>query len=263
LEIGTSQTGAIDSIGDTDWWKVNLVYGFTYQVWIEGYLQGKGTLYDPYLGVYSGAGVFSFGNDDASFLSYYSYSYVTPSSTGFIFLSAEENGGNATGTYTITIWQDELASTSSAAIAVVNAVSNIGHLGWQSDTSDWYKVTLTAGVLYQFDLIGSASDGAIGGLTLVDPYLMLRDSAGIALLLNDDSGVGLNSRIFYTPTTSGTYFLDSQESGSNSSGTYRLIVNSSPASTALTLGTAQGGTIDFAGNINLYSVALTAGVAYG
>ena len=262
LPIGTSASSAIDFVGDTDWWRVDLVYGYRYQVWIEGYTQGKGTLYDPYLGVYSGSGVFSFANDDASFLSYYSYAFVTPSATGFLFLSAEENGNNATGTYTITIWRDELASTASAATVGLNSVSGVGHIGWQGDVSDWYGVTLVAGVQYQFDLIGAGGEGTAAGLTLVDPSLVLRNSSGTFISSNDDSGLEHNSRIFYTPSASGTYFLDAQEFGNDAFGTYRLIVNSSPTVAGLTLGVPQAGVIGFAGEVNLYSVLLTAGVTY-
>jgi hypothetical protein len=32
LSIGSSQTSAIDFAGDTDWWKVSLQAGFSYQV---------------------------------------------------------------------------------------------------------------------------------------------------------------------------------------------------------------------------------------
>jgi subtilisin family serine protease len=263
LEIDTSDTSSIDFLGDTDWWKVNLVYGFRYQVWINGYFEGQGTLLNPYLAVYSGAGVYSFANDNADSLSFYSYAYVTPSSTGYLFLSAEESGHNATGSYTIIIWQDELASTASAATIAFNSVSSVGHIGWQGDTSDWYKVTLTAGVQYQFDLIGSAADGTAAGLTLADPWLYLRNSSGASLIYDNDSGLGLNARIFYTPSTSGTYYLDAQALSSYSYGTYRLIINAAPTTAVLNLGIAQTGSIDFSGNVNLYSVTLAAGVAYG
>jgi hypothetical protein len=262
LTIGSSSFSAIDYIGDTDWWKVDLVSGYRYQVWIEGYWEGRGTLYNPYLGVYSTNGGFSFANDDVSSLNFYSYAYLTPISTGFIFLSAEESGNNATGTYTITIWLDELASTASAATVSVNSVSGVGHVGWQGDVSDWYGVTLLAGVQYQFDLIGAGGEGTSAGLTLVDPSLVLRNSSGTLISSDDDSGLEHNSRIFYTPSASGRYFLDAQEFGNDAAGTYRLIVNSSPAVAWLTLGIPQRGVIGFVGEVNLYSVTLTAGVTY-
>lgn len=263
LTIGTSASSAIDFIGDSDWWKVNLIYGYRYQVWIEGYYENNGSLLDPFLSVYSGNGTFSFSNDDAAYPSLYSYSYVTPSSTGYLFLAASESGNNAVGTYTITIWQDEIASTASGANIATNAISDKGHLGWQGDISDWYKVTLTAGVQYQFDLIGSAADGSLVDLTLLDPFLVLRNSDGIAIVDNDESGIDHNARIFYTPTTTGTYFLDAQEYGNNAYGTYRLVVNAAPTTGSLTLGASQTGALTTNGEINLYSVTLTAGVSYG
>jgi len=263
LAIGTSASSAIDFVGDTDWWKVNLVYGYRYQVWIEGYYENKGSLVDPFLSVYSGNGTFAFSNDDVAALNFYSYSYVTPSSTGYLFLGASESGNNAAGTYTITIWQDELASTASAATIAVNSISEVGHIGWQGDASDWYKVTLTAGVQYQFDLIGSAADGAQVDLSLFDPFLVLRNSDGTAIVENDESGIDHNARIFYTPTTTGTYYLDAQEYGNNAYGTYRLIVNAAPTTGSLPLGTSQSGALTSNGEVNLYSVTLTAGVSYG
>ena len=263
LPIGTSASSAIDFVGDTDWWKVNLTYGFGYQIWSEGSGSGNGTLADPYLGIYNSAGTFQYGVDDiVQYINRDSYTNIVPSASGTFFLSAQEYGGDAIGSYTITIWQDELASVASAATVAVNSVSAIGHIGWQSDTSDWYRVTLTAGVEYQFDLIGSSNDGSASGLTLVDPWLCLRNSSGAALTSDDSDGLGGNSRIFYTPTTSGTYFLDAQESGVDAYGTYRIIVNSTPTSGTITLGTSLTGTVDFNGDIDRYSVYLTAGNTY-
>ncbi|MEI7815979.1 MAG: S8 family serine peptidase [Desulfuromonadales bacterium] len=263
LPIGTSASSAIEFIGDTDWWKVNLTYGFGYQIWVEGYGSGNGTLVDPYLGIYNSAGTFQYGVDDiVQYINRDSYTNTIPSASGTFFLSAQEYGGNAIGSYRITIWQDELASVASAATVAVNSVSAVGHIGWQGDISDWYRVILTAGVQYQFDLIGSSNDGLASGLTLVDPWLWLRDSSGVALTADDSDGLGGNSRIFYTPTTSGTYFLDAQESGVDAYGTYRIIVNSTPTSGAITLGTSQTGAVDFNGDVDRYSVYLTAGNTY-
>jgi subtilisin-like proprotein convertase family protein len=263
ISIGASAASAIDFFGDTDWWKVNLTYGFGYQIWVEGSGSGNGTLADPYLGIYNSVGTFQYGADDiVPYINKDSYTNIIPTASGTFFLSAEEYGNNAIGSYRITIWQDELASVTSAATVAVNSVSALGHVGWQGDYSDWYGVTLTAGIQYQFDLIGSANDGLYTGLTLVDPWLWLRNSSGDILTADDDAGLGGNSRIFYTPTTSGTYFLDAQESGVDAYGTYRIIVNSNPTSGALTIGTSQTGTLDFNGDVNRYTVNLIAGNTY-
>jgi methionine-rich copper-binding protein CopC len=95
-------------------------------------------------------------------------------------------------------------------------------LGYGVDTADWVSITLQAGVSYQFDLIGSAADGA-SSLTLDDPLLALRSSAGTVISVDDDSGVELNSRLFYTPSVSGTYFLDVERTGT----AHQALINSS------------------------------------
>jgi hypothetical protein len=58
-----------------------------------------------------------------------------------------------------------------------------------------YKVQLKAGVTYTIDLISSD----------FDTYLRLENDAGVQVAVDDDGGDGLNARIVYTPTRSGTY----------------------------------------------------------
>jgi Ca2+-binding RTX toxin-like protein len=261
LPTNSSATSSIDYLGDTDWWRVYLNSGYQYQVWVEGWYSGNGTLLDPYLAIYNAIGAQQLNNDNYSLLTFDSYLTAIPSSSGHFYLSAEEAGNNATGSYQITLWQDEIASTATAAAVAVNGSVN-GHIGWQDDVADWYAVNLTAGFTYQFDLVGSSADGASSGLTLVDPWLTLHSVAGTILIFDDDSGLGLNSRIFYTPSTSGTYYLDVEESGTNASGIYQLFVNSSPLSGTLTLGTSEYGGVDFAGEVDLYGITLTAGTTY-
>ena len=257
--INSSASSSIDYFGDTDWWRVSLTGGFGYQVWVEGWSSGGGTLADPYLAVYNSAGVLQLYNDDISLFNYDSYLSVVPSGSGTFYLSAEEFGNNATGTYTISILLDQLASTASAATIPVNSLV-VDLIGLQGDTSDWYRVTLTAGTVYQFDLVGTAGDGSL--LTLFDPWLALRNSSGGLITFDDDSGVGYNSRIFYTPITSGTYFLDAQVAN-NGYGTYSLIVNAAPTAGTITVGSSVAGSINFTGDTNLHSLSLTAGVTYG
>ncbi|MEY4592221.1 MAG: hypothetical protein RIR18_1116 [Pseudomonadota bacterium] len=261
LSVGSSASSIIDFNGDTDWFKVALKYGYQYQVWVEGWSNGNGTLVDPYLAVYNSVGVFQLGADDISLYNKDAAITTTPSSTGTFFLGVSEYGNNATGTYKVTLWQDQLASTATAA-TIANNSGTTDRIGWQSDTSDWYSVYLTAGTNYQFDLLGSSGDGALSGLTLADPWLALRNGSGLALVVNDDSGLGNNSRIYYTPTTSGTYYLDAEESGANGYGIYRLVVNSTPVVSAITLGSSTSGVIGFSDDVNLYSVKLTAGQTY-
>ncbi len=95
-----------------------------------------------------------------------------------------------------------------------------------SGDQDWYKVTLVAGVTYQFDLMGT------GGDALADPYLELMNASGDQLKFDDDGGTELNSLLRFTPTTSGTYFVNAHgwidAGGATSTGSYTLTATQAP-----------------------------------
>jgi hypothetical protein len=61
-----------------------------------------------------------------------------------------------------------------------------------------YRVKLLAGTTYVIDMV-SPNQPAL------DPYLVLTDAAGKHLAEDDDSGGGLNARIFFRPEQSGTF----------------------------------------------------------
>lgn len=70
-----------------------------------------------------------------------------------------------------------------------------------------YAVTLVAGTAYAFDLQGSSTSAGM----LSNPVLRLFASDGSYITDNDDVSAGnYNSRIVYTPTVSGTYYLSAQ-----------------------------------------------------
>ncbi|MBI1255826.1 MAG: hypothetical protein GC196_16010, partial [Hyphomonas sp.] len=86
-----------------------------------------------------------------------------------------------------------------------------------SGDQDWFRIQLQAGVTYEFRLNGVGSDA------LDDPYLEVMSSAGVQLSFDDDSGAGLNSLLRFTPTTSGTYYINAREFASGI-GNYALTV---------------------------------------
>ncbi len=71
---------------------------------------------------------------------------------------------------------------------------------------DWFAVALTSGRSYRIDLKGYDSD--VGSLD--DPLLEIYSGAGARLAQDDDGGLGLESRLIFTPTTSATYFLSAK-----------------------------------------------------
>src|SRR6266481_2414479 len=113
---------------------------------------------------------------------------------------------------------DYLSTTSTTGLVSVGGTTS-GNIETAGDT-DWFKITLTAGQTYQFDLKGNSS----GNGTLPDPFLRLRDSSGntIANAFADDGGTGFDSRFTYTPTSSGTYILSAGSSTASGTGTYKV-----------------------------------------
>lgn len=92
-------------------------------------------------------------------------------------------------------------------------ISTIDTIGDQ----DFYKVTLTAGTAYEFGLYSHLLGPNLVGLT--DPYLELYAADGSTLLVSADGGAdtlynqlnsGFDVLLVYTPTTSGTYYLNAR-----------------------------------------------------
>jgi methionine-rich copper-binding protein CopC len=92
----------------------------------------------------------------------------------------------------------------------------------QGGDSDWFAVSLLAGVSYQLDLQGSGA----GKGTLSDPLLTLYDASATFLDSNDDT-IGRDAQLTFTPAESGVYYLEAQGYGSNS-GSYTLTVQLTP-----------------------------------
>jgi hypothetical protein len=134
--------------------------------------------------------------------------------TGTYYLDLD-GFGSSTGAYVAQA--REVPATTATYSSLTPGGSTTGDLHAAGD-HDWTAISLTAGTAYTFELRGSAT----GGGTLVDPELFLRNSTGTVLTSDDDGGVGLDSLITFTPTASGTYFLDAGEFGNNAAGSHTL-----------------------------------------
>jgi subtilisin family serine protease len=95
VSVGGSATGRIEVAGDTDWFRVNLVAGTTYQ-----FRQNRTTLGDPFLTLRNNVGGFIASNDDGGG-NYNSLITYRATSTGTHFLDAR-GIGSSVGTYTVT-----------------------------------------------------------------------------------------------------------------------------------------------------------------
>ncbi len=97
----------------------------------------------------------------------------------------------------------------------------------QAGDRDWFAVTLQAGKSYTISLSGGFS----GAGTVGDTYLRLHDGAGALLASNDDivDGDQPDSRVVFTATTSGTYYVEAGAFADGYAGTYKVAVSAGAA----------------------------------
>ncbi|WP_262694058.1 pre-peptidase C-terminal domain-containing protein [Kordiimonas aquimaris] len=130
-----------------------------------------------------------------------------------------------------TLPDDEPTGSIATQLSVSVGSSVTANIEEENDI-DFFAVTLEAGVTYQIDLEGSRT----GGGTLLDPFLTGIFNANGARVANsdDDDGVVTNSRIIFTPTQSGTFFIGASSFNNvnlTDTGTYTLFVEEQALST--------------------------------
>jgi Ca2+-binding RTX toxin-like protein len=90
----------------------------------------------------------------------------------------------------------------------------------QAGDHDWIAVTLTADNAYQFFLSFQEASSPTG-----DSEFTLRDAAGNIVAHNSDAtNTDQNSFGAFTPTTTGTYYIDVSEAGDNDTGAYSVLM---------------------------------------
>ena len=279
VSVGGSARGEIDFDHDRDWFAVTLAANKTYRFDLEGSQTSSGTLTDPYLrGIYDAAGSLIPGTaDDNGGPRLNSRVDFAPTQAGTYYVSAGVVWNTGEGTYTLRatditngIPDDYLAGTGTTGRVTVGG-SATGKIDFHDDR-DWFAVTLEAGRNYLFDLKGLPT----GSGTLRDPYLRgIYDAAGnlIPGTTNDD-GAGRNSRVEFTPTQAGTYYV-SAGAFIDMEGTYTVSVreltdsvpgDDHPAGTGtagtVAVGGSVRGTIDFDADRDWFAVTLEAGRIY-
>ena len=131
---------------------------------------------------------------------------------------------------------------------------------------DWFRVRLQEGKTYRIDLEGLPTRAG----TLTDPALLgIHDSRGALLpdTGNDDGGVWLNSRVFFTTDRYGDHYIAVGARG-NRSGTYKLLVEEVRADDypdgeyGAPVGGSARGEIELPGDRDSFELALEAGATY-
>ncbi len=254
VAVGTPVTGEIQRNFDRDWFAVTLTAGTTYRIDLKGSATGDGTLYNPHLGgVHDAAGNLIPGTaDDDGGQGHNSRLEFTPSTTETYYIEATGRYFEDRGTYTLSVVEApvDLAAdtTTTGTVAVGGSVTGEAY---PANDRDWYAVTLTAGTTYRIDLEDRVTgDGTPYDLcdgTVYDPYLYgVHDADGtlIAGTADDNGGAGFNSRLYFTPESTGTYYIAAGACGSQSIGTYELSVTALDLAADTSIGTvAVGGSV--------------------
>ena len=155
---------------------------------------------------------------------------------------------------------DYSSDTGTSGRAVVDGAGVLGRIEAPGD-QDWFKVELLAGRSYEIELVADRN---------FDPVLLgIFDESGQAIkgTFNDDGGEGKNSRVLFTPSEGGTYFI-SAGAFRNDMGSYRLSVSqfqddataSSPAK--ILVGSEHMGEIAVEREVDLFVVELERGRYY-
>ena len=214
-----SQSSTIDFGGDKDWFKVSLQTGNSYTFDVKGVGAGTGTLADGQVSLFTSSGQLV-GFDDDSGAGADASLVFQPSSSGDYYVEVAAYDNSELGSYTVQMTTEQLGTdiaddlTTKATLTVGSNVD--GEINFASD-QDWYAITLEAGMRYQFDLKGSASNKG----SLADPFLALHSPAGVSLVSNDDVADSTDSQLVFTAEQAGTYYLSAGAFG-NEEGTYNL-----------------------------------------
>ena len=227
VALGSPTPGSIDYPGDHDWFAVTLKAGKAYRIDVEGSSTGAGTLNIPRLvGVHDADGAYVKGSGN---------SHSAPGQNDRVYFTASGDGtyymavrglAQTEGTYRVSVTEvaddDDFSSDTLTTGVVLDDGDPVeGRVDFAADR-DWFAVKLDAEQRYRIDLEGSAT----GKGTLRDPdlYGVYRENGTFIPGTTDlYDGVGNNARVFFTPDSSGTYYVSAGGFGA-SGATYQLSV---------------------------------------
>lgn len=203
VNLDETVSGNINFPGDVDSFSFSAEAGTSYVAEISG-----GSLSRGVAGVFSADGrtIQSMRPDQVSFTATESGVYhfdVTGAST-------------ATGDYQLTVRevQDDHPGPIDATPMSSDDFSVEGNIEISNDV-DWFSFEAEAGQIYEVEV-------HLG--TLFDSVLSVYDQAGNSLEFDDDGGIGWASKLEFTPSVTGTYFVEVAGWSSWDTGSYSLTV---------------------------------------
>ena len=256
-------TSALETSGDSDWWRVTLVAGRTYDFTFSG--DGSATSLDD-------ANFYILDSLGATLDSGYTYSggpvvlslTAATSGTYYIAVSDGRSDSQPEGNYVIRArMNDMLPNDNSTTGVVVNGMTS-GALETSGD-ADRYKVMLTAGQRVDFTLSGDGS-----ATSLDDANFLLLDQYGNVVASNYTYSGG-PIWVAATASYTGAYYLVVADGSSDSGaeGSFRIdarltdrVLADTSTTSSLRDGTSMAGQIDARGDADWTRFNAVAGTTY-
>ena len=292
VDVGGSATGNIESATDLDGFHVDLETGKVYQFHMEGAPTSRGTLLNPSLFLESSAGEPLAGYDDIDPVNNLNSRFEYRATATDTYLLLAHASDRATGTYTLSVRDitsdrvpDDSGNVSEGDLDLPHHGNSLGQVtvggtvtGAHTDgDKDWFALfDVQAGKRYQIDVEGADT----GRGTHPDPAVSLYSISEVFIVSDNDSGMGTNARIIFTPLPEihGRLFFVEAADDSKGGGTYTLSVIllgatgaseadlDFPVTTATTgrveVGASATGNIDPGDDLDGFRVNLEAGKRY-
>ena len=250
VTVGSSRSGFIESTGDADWFGVSLTRNTSYRIHLDGPDASNFDL-EIYYPDGTSTGVRGNRAGDESF-----NARISTSATYYIQVS----GISGTGNYTLLISSDDCSASTSTSCTVTVGSSRSGSIDAEGDL-DWFRVSLTRNRNYRIQIDGPDASNFDGEVRL--------SNGNSSRTSGTASG---DEDFYYRPSTSATYYILVR--GITGTGNYTLQVSSvanvpddcghTAATTTCTVavGSSTTGSIEIAGDQDLFKVVLTGGNTY-
>ncbi len=201
---------------DQDWILLQLAVGQTVLITLNGFDDGLGSLSDPTVGLRGRDGTLLAFNDDSNG-TLNSQLQFTATIAGYYYVDVG-GYGDSTGGYELRVFDTDIPADTTTTFEIAPGESLIEQLEVNGD-HDWVRIDLVAG---QTVTIGLA---AVSDPSLADPYLVLRNSAGVQVAFSDDISLdNLDSELTFTASATGTYYIDAGAYQDGYSGTYQITI---------------------------------------
>ena len=252
-----SITRSLGQADDEDYFRVTLQAGYAYDF---GLTAALGTDADMQIEIWSATGTRLDYNNDGGRVE------LTPTASGLYYIRVRDNHSSdqaEEGAYTITARMGDTILGSTATTRVISGSGITASDLAQTNDSDWFRVSLTAGRSYGFLLNGDGSAN-----TLDDGLIEIRNAAGARIDFANTGGIAT-----INPTQGGTYYIvvkDGYSYDDAGEGNYRItammsdtIVNNTATGSSIAGNASIVSRVDAPQDTDWFRVALREGLSYG